>query len=333
MPLTNTQFDSIMREYNRKQLHSNRILEEHQTVIYTSIPEIKKIDEDIAACSLSKARALLENQAISDMDLEAQIQSLSARRHALLQEHGYPQDYLTLRHNCPICKDTGYIDSKKCVCFERAIIALLYQNSNLNQLLLKNRLQDFSFSYYAEHTTDPLVPFTPRQLAEQAYDTSQKFIKNFATDFENICYYGDTGVGKTFLSSCVAAALIEQGYSVLYFSAYELFEALADDTFFREQRQRQSNYIFECDLLIIDDLGTELTNSFVASQLFLCINERILHKKSTIISTNLDLEGLAETYSTRVFSRIFSHYKMIHLIGKDIRMQKELLGGSTHETK
>ena len=135
-------------------------------------------------------------------------------------------------------------------------------------------------------------------------------------------------MGKTFLSHCIANDLVESAHCVLYFSAFDLFDLLARSAFStRKDTDMGEEFIFDCDLLIIDDLGTELTNSFVSSQLFLCINERIMRRKSTIISTNLELENFSETYSERTFSRIASNYQMVKLIGKDIRIQKIFLGG------
>ena len=140
--------------------------------------------------------------------------------------------------------------------------------------------------------------------------------------------YGSTGVGKTFLSHCIACELLKTAHCVLYFSAFDLFDKLAQNTFARKsETDPGEDFIYDCDLLIIDDLGTELTNSFVSSQLFLCINERLARRKSTIISTNLKLEDFSATYSERTFSRIASNFQMLKLIGKDIRIQKIFLGG------
>lgn len=153
-------------------------------------------------------------------------------------------------------------------------------------------------------------------------------MQNFDTKGGNLLFYGETGVGKTFLTHCIAKELLESAHSVIYFTAFDLFELFSAATFRRsheedEVMQRHSS-IFDCDLLIIDDLGTEMTNSFVSSQLFLCINERLMNGKSTIISTNLSLEALRDLYSERVFSRISSSFQMRKLIGKDIRLLKKL---------
>ena len=171
---------------------------------------------------------------------------------------------------------------------------------------------------------------TPLANIRRIVGECQEFIQNFDREPKNFFFYGDTGVGKTFLSHCISRDLIESAHSVIYFTAFELFDLFSKTTFRRdegdEELRRMHSYIFDCDLLIIDDLGTELTNAFVASQLFLCINERILQKKSTIISTNLDMNAFRDTYTERVFSRISSHYTMRKLLGDDIRILKKLKG-------
>ena len=164
--------------------------------------------------------------------------------------------------------------------------------------------------------------------AQDAVNKSWDFIEQFSEHPCGLFFYGDTGVGKTFLSHCIAKELIDRSYFVLYFSAFDFFNFLAKNTFQRDHTASDmTEYISSCDLLIIDDLGTELTNSFVSSQLFFCINDRITNRKSTIISTNLTMEDFLATYSERIFSRISSNYTMLKLIGNDIRIQKKLLGG------
>ena len=140
---------------------------------------------------------------------------------------------------------------------------------------------------------------------------------------KNLLFYGDTGVGKTFLSNCVAKELLDQGYSVIYFTAFQFFDILSKGVFQKDTDAIAAHQnIYDCDLLIIDDLGTEFANAFTSSQLFLCVNERILRNKSTIISTNLNMSDLAEMYSERVPSRITSNYTVIKLFGDDIRILK-----------
>lgn len=137
--------------------------------------------------------------------------------------------------------------------------------------------------------------------------------------------YGDTGTGKTFLSNCIAKSLLDQCFSVIYFTAFELFDIFEKNVFDRASDVSEIHHqIFDCDLLIIDDLGTEFSNSFTTSQLFLCLNERLLAGKSTVISTNLSMKQIAEMYSERTFSRISSNYTLLKFFGDDIRIKKKV---------
>ena len=327
MPLHNYQYDTIMREYSRRQAQNRRIQEQHQAQAYQQLPRLREIDEEVATLSARKVRALITGQETGLDDLKNDSALLSQERSALLLSEGYPQDYLEMHYTCPLCQDTGYIGSQKCTCFKKAEIELLYTQSNLKEILEKENFDHFSFDLYSDTITNDSTGLSARETARRAYDIAQTFVRNFDSSFENLFLYGDTGVGKTFLSHCIAHDLLESAHCVLYFSAFDLFDHLAGSAFSRKDDKPGEDLVFDCDLLIIDDLGTELTNSFVASQFFLCINERIMRKKSTIISTNLKLEDFSATYSERTFSRIASNYRMVKLIGKDIRIQKIFLGG------
>ena len=161
---------------------------------------------------------------------------------------------------------------------------------------------------------------------QNAHRTALEFVDTFSDEFRNLFLYGDTGVGKTFLSNCIAKELIDRAFSVIYFTAYDFFDTLAKSKFEKDDTaEMMSEHIFDCDLLIIDDLGTELPNSFTVSQLFLCLNERLLRRKSTVISTNLSLESIVDIYSERTFSRITSNYTMLKLTGDDIRIKMKLM--------
>lgn len=328
MSLRNSQYDALMRYYQKLQLRNKHDQDERIQKAYREIPRLAQIDRDIAAVSLKKARLLLGESEEQDFDLANQIQLLSKERRHLLLSHGYPEDYLKMQYTCPICQDTGYVGNEKCICFRKAISDQLYTQSNIRELLEKASFDSFSLDFYPTDMINESTGLSARRMAESALNRAKDFVHNFDHSFENLFFYGDTGVGKTFLSYCIAKELLDTTHSVIYYSAFDLFDAFARKTFSNsEESQEENDYILDCDLLIIDDLGTELTNSFVASQFFLCINERILRKKSTIISTNLTLGSFMETYSERVFSRVSSNYTMIKLIGSDIRIQKKLLGG------
>ncbi|MCD8154462.1 MAG: ATP-binding protein [Clostridiales bacterium] len=327
MPLQNFQYDEIMREYSRRQAHNRRLLEEHRAEAYKKLPRLQEIDNEVASLCTDKIRRLFSGKNKSTGDLKEAVARLSEERRLLLTRSGYPEDYLDMPCSCPLCQDTGYVDGKKCVCFRRAEIELLYAQSNLKEILEKENFDHFSFEYYSDTIRDEAVGLSAREMARRAYDTARRFVQNFDNRFENLFLYGDTGVGKTFLSHCIARELLASAQCVLYFSAYDLFDEMAGSTFSAKDKNTNEELLYSCDLLIIDDLGTELTNSFVSSRLFLCINERIMRRKSTIISTNLTLKDFSSTYSERTFSRIASSYQLIRLIGKDIRIEKLFTGG------
>ena len=323
MALQNFQYDIIMREYSRRQSQVQHVLEEHRSEAFAKVPRLLKIDQTVAGLSAEKIRSMLSGKPGSVDELKEEVAALAAERTALLLGNGFPADYLEPHYFCPSCQDTGYIDGHKCACFKKAEIELLYTQSNLAEILQKENFDHFSFEWYSDTMKNEATGLTARDTAKRAYDMARNFVRDFDSRFQNLFLYGSTGVGKTFLSHCIAHDLLESSHCVLYFSAFDLFDRLAQTAFSRKsETDPGEEFILDCDLLIIDDLGTELTNSFVSSQLFLCINERIARRKSTIISTNLKLEDFSSTYSERTFSRIASNYQMIKLIGNDIRIQK-----------
>lgn len=327
MPLTNTQYDQIMRQYNARQAAHQRTLEAHTQEISRRIPRITEINREIGSASIRKARELLSGQE-DNWDLQSVIDELSKERRRLLTDNGYPADYLELHYDCEKCRDTGFIDGKKCRCFKQAAIELLYEQSKLSDILSRENFDTFDERWYDADDIDEATGKSPLELARIAREQAWDFTQHFQDIFNNLFFYGHTGVGKTFLTHCIAREIIEQGHSVIYFSAYDLFDELAKRTFHSyDTAPDLPDYVGECDLLIIDDLGTELTNTFVQSRLFLLINERLTQKKPTIISTNLEIGAFSEMYSERTFSRIFSNYTMIKLTGRDIRFQKKLSGG------
>lgn len=323
MPLNNSQYDEIIREYDARQLKNQHALEARTRHAYEQVPQLKEIDDAIASCSVAQARRLLDGDEAALSTLRQQIAAYRLRKEELLKQHGFPANYFKPVYTCEDCKDTGYIHGKRCHCFEQAAIDLVYTQSNLKEILEKENFSTFSFDYYSSEDINPTTGLSSLDTAKDAVLKCRSFIEHFGDSFSNLYFYGDTGIGKTFLSNCVAKELMDLGYSVIYFTAFQLFDILSKGVFKKDEESIAAHQnIFDCDLLIIDDLGTELTNSFTTSQLFLCLNERILRKKSTIISTNLGMNQLADIYSERVLSRISSNYTLIKLFGADIRILK-----------
>lgn len=316
MALTNFQYDSIIREYEQRRLNSHRILEERKEEIYRKLPAYRALDDEIASVSVAHCKRKLMGEDLSDESLEETIDSLTTQKKLILTQAGYSINYLEPQYICPYCKDTGFVDNnEKCHCFKQAMLDLLYEQSNIRNILQNETFDSINYDFRTGED---------RSRLQNAVNLSMDFIKNFDLDYQNLFFYGTVGTGKTMLSNCIANEIIKSGHSCIYFSAVALFEHLSEYVFKKSGKENIQNPfddIYECDLLIIDDLGTELSNSFVATQLFACLNERHLRHKSTIISSNLMLEELRDTYSDRIFSRIVSNYTVCRLSGSDVRIQ------------
>ncbi|HAX52503.1 ATP-binding protein [Muricomes intestini] len=326
MGLKTSQYQTIMRGYEQKQLHSRDILQSRYEEVCRKLPEFKALDNSISVLSVQYGKKLLGGDERAIDSLKEELATLRNSKQELLDLGGFPGDYLEPVYECKDCHDTGYIGNQKCHCFKKSVIGLLYEQSNLKGVLRQENFDTFSLDYYSANYVDSRTGRSSLQVIQDALLVCHNFVDAFKADFQNLFLYGDVGVGKTFLSNCIAKELMDMEFSVLYFSASKFFSILAKSTFDKNDVDAQNmyEYIFDCDLLIIDDLGTEFTNSFIASQFFTCINERLLSRKSTIISTNLSLDTLADLYTERTFSRITSNYTMLRLIGDDIRIKKKL---------
>lgn len=326
MALSNSQYDTILRTYEQKQRNNRDLLDKRRQTVYNQIPELENLHNSLSLLGVKQARKLLNGDEHALQELKEERKKLTDRKAMLLTSAGYPADYLEPIYDCADCRDTGYIGNQKCHCFQKAIIDLLYTQSNLKNVLAKENFSTFSFAYYSENHVDPVTGRSSLETMQNAHRTALEFVDTFSDEFRNLFLYGDTGVGKTFLSNCIAKELIDRAFSVIYFTAYDFFDTLAKSKFEKDDTaEMMSEHIFDCDLLIIDDLGTELPNSFTVSQLFLCLNERLLRRKSTVISTNLSLESIVDIYSERTFSRITSNYTMLKLTGDDIRIKMKLM--------
>jgi len=316
VPLTNSQYDRIFRQYEERQKVNRLETERRRAKVYERIPKYRELENTAASLSVSQGKKLLSGDSNALEELRKDLAGVKALKKQLLLDAGFPEDYLDPVFSCPDCQDTGYIDREKCHCFRQAEISLLYEQSGIQDMLKQNNFELLSYEYYSGEALS---------LFENAVKTCQSFIKNFNSDYHNLFFYGTVGTGKSFLSCCVAKELMDQGHSVIYFGATGLFDLLSEAAFHTktgDERQNAYSDLYRCDLLIIDDLGTELTNQFTSSQLFSLLNERHLGKKSTLISTNFTLAQLRDRYSDRIFSRITSNYEVCRLAGEDIRMYK-----------
>lgn len=311
---------SLKQIYEQRRLDNKIIAHERKQYIYSHFPAIKEVDMEIKSNVLAWGRAQLLHQPDSDKEtLHLKNQPLIAKRDAYLKEAGYPANYLEPVYTCPICKDQGYLNGKHCICYKQLKADLLFAQSPIRKQLEKENFSTFNLSLFSDEIV-PAYGISPRDNMKQALAICKQFVKQFPKG-QNLLFQGNTGVGKTFLTNCIASDLIRSSYTVTYLTAHQFFQILADFSFHRKNEE-QYHFIFETDLLIIDDLGTELNNGFIDSALFDCINDRFINEKSTIISTNKSLKQLEQNYSKRVTSRLIEHYKILPIFGPDLRIMK-----------
>ena len=337
MHLNNSQFQAIQRMYDVRQADNRRILDERYQEVLAVVPEYAKVQQEITAIYARRARAAILGKEDSSQDA---LSALQDRLVTLLTGAGFPADYLEPIYDCPDCQDTGMIGSERCHCFKAAISDVLYAQSGLADKIATENFDTFDIRYYSE-VPDQIYGISPRENMESILRIALDFIKHFddpkgeASNTQpkaarNLLLYGRTGVGKSFLTNCIAKALLDSGHTVISLSSLDLFEILEDEAFDRKEEgdgcESMCDYIFDCDLLIIDDLGTELNNAFVTSRLFSCIDHRLSSGLSTIISTNLSLEDLQNSYSERIISRLIANYDIQMILGDDIRIKKAISG-------
>ena len=325
MPLTNDQYDSIMLTYSQRRLDNLHLQEERREEAYTRIPELAALENEIQDASLAAAKRRVMGRSFHDdqKSLHQLIGQNKKKKEQLLVQAGYPADYLDPIYTCPICHDTGFVDGKQCPCFKQESTKLLTRESNLEEILKTENFDHFSMALYSKNLRDPLTKKSSYALMAENLDLARTFIRNFESNFSNLFLYGNTGLGKTFLSHCIAKELLDQGHFVVYFSAVNFFDMVSDRHFARdEEADTLYKRALGSDLVILDDVGTEVPNSFSTSALFTFLNNRIETRKPVIISTNLALNQFKDIYGERIFSRIMSCYKFLAFVGEDIREQK-----------
>lgn len=314
--LLNTQYAEIMRKYDQIQLDNAETERRRQEEVFAAIPAYETLHKQLSSLCVSRTKQLLMGNDAALASLKEEIRALSQKKEELLVAAGFPKDYLDPIYTCPDCKDTGYLpDRSKCLCLKRNIVNYLYNQSNLSDVLYRENFDTLETKYYNGKDLENY-----NQILAKCHN----FVSGFNSGYQNLFIYGTVGTGKTFLSNCIAKELLDKGHSVIYFSAPKLFDILIENRLDEQKGDAYLNDFYDCDLLIIDDLGTECTNRLTTSELFTCINERALRKKATIISSNLQLGELTDRYSERVFSRITSGYELLKVTGPDIRIAKKL---------
>ena len=314
----------LMDMYEKIRTDENRKLMKRREEIKNKYPEILELDTTIQKLCLNLSMAALRG--ITDQNelnnIKEEITDLRAKKYEMLVSHGYNPDYLNLHYNCPKCKDTGFIGIDKCSCFKSKLIKLYYKDSDLEEAVKTNNFKNFNINLYSNHKLND-ERYTPRKNIEDILEyITGEYLPNFKTSNTNLLFYGNSGTGKTFLSWCIAKELLDKGFLVVYKTSDDLLRALKDIKFNNDTDLE--NLLINCDLLIIDDLGSEQITDFSSTELFTLINKKILKNKKMLISTNLSLPLISKRYSERISSRILGEFKLFKFFAEDIRIQLNL---------
>ena len=296
---------------------------EHLQRAYSMVPRLAEIDKQLRVTMASAVGAVFsvggDVQAAVNAAKEKNL-ALQAERENLVNEY-FEEGFLDDSPICNICSGSGYIGSNMCECLRE--LCRQEQKKELTFLNVgRESFDQFRLDYYPDRI-DPKLGVNIRAVMERTLQTCRRYAYSFSERSGNLLFSGDTGLGKTFLSACIARTVADNGYSVVYESAGHLFSKLERAKFGGDEEARaDADKYTACDLLIIDDLGTEMGGQFVTSALYTLINDRLLSRKSTIISTNLDVESLSKRYSPQIVSRLRGDYTRVAFLGDDIRVKK-----------
>lgn len=293
--------------------------ENHHRIAIETVPEILEAEERMSRAGLATIKAVGMGaadakeyiQKLSEINLEAQ-----AQRRLLLKSNGFPEDWLDVHYTCKKCEDKGFVSGIMCGCFKELLKSIEYEKLCSKLPVGNCRFDNFKLDYYPDGAGT-----SPKKRMESVLNYCKAYAADFSRRSPSLLLYGKTGLGKTHLSLAIAGNAVEEGYGVIYSSAQNLFNKLEKDKFGKADANTEEA-IFDCDLLIIDDLGAEFTTQFTVSALYNIVNSRELEGKPTIISTNLMPEQLTKAYGERIASRILSNYVMLYFDGSDIRQIK-----------
>ena len=319
----------LMSVYEQIKKEREEEADRKKAEIYAKFPRVEEIDDEIAVAAIRVAGKIADGKhTVEELsnELMETLKKLKTEKGEIYKKNNIPLDYTDEKFRCEACKDTGYVKNERCKCFYEYLAKSVYELSNIPMSAKNETFDKFDFKYYSK-SIDPRIGISHYDNAKSVYERCKAFCDNFEKTDENLYIYGNAGVGKTFLTNCIAQELISKGHNVLYQTAYKTFSFLDDYKFGkidRESNQFLFDLIYDCDLLIIDDLGTEFITQYTQAAFFDILNTRIAENKKTIISTNLSIDELSNMYSQRTSSRIAGSFTLLHIFGDDIRIKMKL---------
>lgn len=298
--------------------HALNVFEAQKDKAYEENPRIKEIDFELSSLGASLAVTALSGNTKRLGEIKEKCEALSKEKDDLLKKAGLKEP----KPECPVCEDTGKVNGKFCQCVKFRARALMAEELGSEMPIKDSTFENFSLNFYSEKTEDGV---SPKKRMTQILKSCTEFALNFGKETGNMVFLGGAGLGKTHLSLSIVNEVLAKGFEAVYSPAGILFDKLQKERFSFSEDEDFLNTVLNADLLVIDDLGTEFMNQFVQSAFYNIVNTRILKGKSTILSTNLTPNELAERYTPRVFSRLIGHYDFKAFLGNDIRQQKALM--------
>ena len=309
---------AVFGDYDRKRKNNESLRQLRLFEAYERIPQLKELDYELSSTGLQILGASLKGKdGIEERiaNIKARNMELQNKRAELLKENGFTPDYTDIKFQCEKCKDQGYVNEKMCSCLKNALITKQLEASGIGQLIASQSFENFSLEMY---------PSEVREQMECLLTDLKKYAQGFESEKPNLLFVGGTGLGKTHLSTALAKAIIEKGYYVIYETATNIFSDFENDRFrdrYMGEEPICTKYM-ECDLLIIDDLGTEVVTNFTVSCLYNLINTRLNKNLPIILSTNLKSEEIRRLYNDRITSRLFGDFEIKPFKGTDVRKIK-----------
>lgn len=313
--------DNISRIIEKRRIENLKEQEKRKKEIYEKFPRIKVIDRTIA--SFGQQAAIKAQEGINVDEFKEKLKELDREKEEILSENSYPKDYLKIHYHCEICKDTGFVNTKTCSCRKKLIIEKKYSQSNISRLVQRENFRTFNANLYSKNLYKD-YPISPYENIKRIVNDAKNYANNFPNSYRNLYIFGDVGRGKTFLINSIAKEILDKNYSVLYLTATKLFSFMNDYLYAfserKEELKEKYDLIFDSDLLIIDDLGSENDRNSNESNLFEIVNDRIINKKAMIFSSNYSEDELIEFYGDRIFSRIIGSSHVMEIFGEDLRL-------------
>ncbi|WP_443716298.1 ATP-binding protein [Ruminococcus bromii] len=328
MGYSNSVYKAASDILHERRLNAEKAAERRKEEVYERFPRVKELEKQISMSGIKTARAVLAGgdvkKAVSklrDQDL-----AMQAEVKRILTDNGYPAKYFEPKYFCKKCEDKGYYDingkTVRCSCMKSALVTCACAELNRYAPLSLSTFESFDLEYY-DKSINPKVKTSPYEHMSKVFRLCQNYADNFSKNSESILMSGETGLGKTHLSLAIANEVIKKGYGVVYASAPPIISKLEKEYFSSDKDDSLFSMLADCDLLIIDDLGTEFYSQFAVSQFYNLFNSRMLSNKPIIINTNLTITELKEKYTDRFVSRICGNARQLDFLGRDIRIRRK----------